>query len=765
MKSRILALILVLALLFSVMPQQASAAEPRPAADSVPDADYDGILDSIDPDPGSNSFSGTYKSGDFTVPLSYTVDYRNFFGDNTVYNQDIADFSTWAAQLTYENEDNATTYTPAAALPTNSGSVTSVTHIDQLMSVHGMEDVIDYKLENGYFSNDISMPAYSDDDVTEVYFGHHRVQWNGETIEVVAVFVRGTNGTEKEWCSNFDVGDLNRYDDEYDCLEGKLPRQPNHDWTRKSNHRGFDVCSTRVRRALDAYLDSFVDGDAETVFWLTGHSRGAAISNVTAAYLIDAGHKVFAYTFASPNTTANTEASAAKYDCIFNLVNGDDFVPRLPMPEWGFTRYGRTAMKYACLASSSERSSYLGKTGYSYASDSSLQELVDKFANMTKNNAGVIEGWRDVYVYHCHSNDTVGSYHTHEGETVGEYRSGTRKSYFTNSNWNKYNEHTKKYSYCIKDNNGLINKWSCCQTPAYAMQLLAITMGNLGLSAGWDFLTSYDLADKFDFGKMNLITNYATKIIDPHYMENYYLIQKLSELQGNPNDVYTTGSSLYTDENHRPLHTHSYILQPDPDHVPTCTEPGRGKLVCACSQINSAWYDDIIKDVEIPALGHDVSYTDNGNGTHTEHCSRCDYSVTEACSYEDGICVYCGHIAPVSKLVTVYAVDELDGQGLNAWAWGNAGNLDGSWPGRALTALGADKGSHPYYAIELDMADYDKIIFNRSGLPQTAELNVAADAGENDYVVYYIYGVNVNDLQVSKGDDLWPAPGVVTEPM
>ena len=229
-----------------------------------PDSDYDGIPDTNDPNPNDNHFSGTYKSGNFTVNLEYTMDYRNFFGENTVYNQDIADFSTWAAQLTYENDDNGTTYTPSGTLTDADGSaISAVYHIDQLMRAHGMENVIDYRLEDGYFDDDISLDAYSDDDITEVYFGHHKLSYNGETIEVVAIFVRGTNGTEKEWCSNFDVGDLNRYDDEFDCVEGKLPRQLNHDWNRKSNHRGFDVCSSRVRRALDAYMERFVDSEVQ----------------------------------------------------------------------------------------------------------------------------------------------------------------------------------------------------------------------------------------------------------------------------------------------------------------------------------------------------------------------------------------------------------------------------------------------------------------------------------------------------------------------
>ncbi len=117
-----------------------------------------------------------------------------------------------------------------------------------------------------------------------------------------------------------------------------------------------------------------------------------------------------------------------------------------------------------------------------------------------------------------------------------------------------------------------------------------------------------------------------------------------------------------------------------------------------------------------------------------------------------------------SKPVSVYVVDELDGADVYAWAWGSAGNLDADWPGHALTAEGTEKGGHNYYKIDLDLVDYDKLIFNRNGQPQTGTLDVAADAGENDYVVYYIYGVSGNDLSASVGADLWPAPGVVYAP-
>ncbi len=610
------------------------------------DSDYDGIEDSCDALPRSNTFSGQYKSGNFTINLSYTMNYQNFFGDNKTYSSEIASFSVWAAQLAYENSDNSVTYTPNETLYDSDGStISKVYRIDQLMRAHGMQNVIDYQLENGYFANDISLSAYADDDITEVFFGHHKETVGDETIEVISVFVRGTNGTIKEWSSNFDVGNLYRYNEEYDVVEAKSLRKLNGDWNRKSNHRGFDVCATRIYRALATYMNTYVDPTATPVFWLSGHSRGAAIANIVSSTYVDEGEKVFAYTYASPNTTANTEASAEKYDCIFNLVNGDDFVPMLPMPEWGFTRYGRTATYYAHNASNSQRSSILGSTSYSYSTD--LATLVNKFVIMTKNNAGGIDGWRDVYVYHCFGGTDTDhdEVHQHADETIGEFRTGSRKDYGGDSNWSNYDEHTKKYSYCVKDKDGgflgLGNKWSCCQTPAYAMQLLAITMGNLGLSAGWSFLTSYDLATRFDFGKMSLITNYATKIIDPHYMENYYLIQ--TALLENPDQAFNTNDSLYTDSNHRPVHEHQYEIV-EIKQEPTCTEEGVGHAVCHCSQVNSAWYDDEIKEAKIPALGHDwgtpawtwdglteatATFTCANDGTHVETRSTTEIVRTE----------------------------------------------------------------------------------------------------------------------------------------
>ncbi|MBQ3355518.1 MAG: InlB B-repeat-containing protein [Oscillospiraceae bacterium] len=85
---------------------------------------------------------------------------------------------------------------------------------------------------------------------------------------------------------------------------------------------------------------------------------------------------------------------------------------------------------------------------------------------------------------------------------------------------------------------------------------------------------------------------------------------------------------------------------------PTCTT--RGVIRYSCSRCSSQYSEFI------PA-GHDLSYTDNGNGTHTASCSRCDYSVTEEHSYINGTCV-CGasELVPEIKSASLLLNEDID---------------------------------------------------------------------------------------------------------
>lgn len=595
------------------------------------DADFDGVPD-VDNDPDDNTFNCQYHSGSsYNFAITYTMDYRDFFGDNTVYNTNIAGMSVWASQLCYD-DSNVYIEAPYAfpGLTLTNENVTRFNRVSDFMTAHGMEDIIDYTLNSGYSKDGFTLPTYTDDDITEVFLGHHKVTFNGETREVIAVFVRGTKAVVEEWCSNFDVGDLYRYNDEYDSVPGKNPRQLNAEWTRKTNHRGFDVCATRIHKAVELYMAKYVDREATPVFWLSGHSRGAAIANILASYYVDENRIVYAYTYASPSTTANTEASAEKYDCIFNLVNGDDLVPMLPMPEWGFTRYGRTESIKASSVTSADRRSILGSTDYNYPSVDELSELVGKFVSMTVNNDGINEGWRDVYVYHCYGGNDIDHLeaHDHAGETVDkeEFREGSRREFWRDYNllgtgYNTYDDHLKKYSYCVKDKDGSLwapNTHSCCQTPAYAMMTLATTMGGLDgiwntISSAWTFSTGEKLATRFDYGKTSLLTK-ALKVTNPHYMENYYLIQTVmirdhadvdAEFKTSNNYKANAASASYVDANGRPAHTHTYTYVAYENSKPTCTEDGLGYRYCLCSETDAGYYDDYQKNVVIPATGHD----------------------------------------------------------------------------------------------------------------------------------------------------------------
>ncbi len=66
----------------------------------------------------------------------------------------------------------------------------------------------------------------------------------------------------------------------------------------------------------------------------------------------------------------------------------------------------------------------------------------------------------------------------------------------------------------------------------------------------------------------------------------------------------------------------------------TCTKDGICTYTCTicgetCTEV-------------ISATGHQYTYTDNGNGTHTATCAQGDDSFTEAHTYEDGVCTLCG---------------------------------------------------------------------------------------------------------------------------
>lgn len=129
--------------------------------------------------------------------------------------------------------------------------------------------------------------------------------------------IRGTK--DEEWYSNFNIGD-------------------------SVEHAGFSKAADLVMKNSQEYISRHGLNKADTEVFLTGHSRGAAVANITAARLIDskAYENISAYTFACPNTTRSGSAADAAYSSIVNIINPQDFICYIPLPKWGYTRYGRT---------------------------------------------------------------------------------------------------------------------------------------------------------------------------------------------------------------------------------------------------------------------------------------------------------------------------------------------------------------------------------------------------------------------------------------
>lgn len=276
------------------------------------DTDFDGIVDNEDIDCKSNHFDGNMLGYYNVSNASYNLDYRDFFKNIKKKNMNISNASLIFSNAMYCSNPDDKKY-GYSYLKGYKGTVKQVT---DLMKIHGFTNITTYHLKKDY----------DDCDISEVAIGYHDVYLNNDNKRVVGVFIRGTNGTLEEWSSNFDVGDIN----------GEFSKKWESEY-----HKGFYVAAERIKKYLEQYI-SITDTENDAVFWLTGHSRGAGISNILASMLIDEGKTVVAYNFATPATTIKSNTNDEKYNSIFNYANDTDLISYIPFACWGFGRFGKT---------------------------------------------------------------------------------------------------------------------------------------------------------------------------------------------------------------------------------------------------------------------------------------------------------------------------------------------------------------------------------------------------------------------------------------
>lgn len=234
-----------------------------------------------------------------------------FSQPTTAYNGNLAVVSMALSLAAYDNTA-ANSYINITQALENLGCAA----VDTSSYVHRtVEDTTDYA---------------SSPDLVAYAFGH--CPWAdeaGETRSLVVVAVRGTAPTV-EWNSNGNVADSVK-DGAYDKV---------------MYHEGFKHAEEELLGRLTSYMAAHAIDGSQACIWVTGHSRGAAVANLLAADLNEGAlgfstNRVFAYTFAAPSCTRRPDATSERFANIFNIVNPEDYIPRLPLHGWGFKRFGQ----------------------------------------------------------------------------------------------------------------------------------------------------------------------------------------------------------------------------------------------------------------------------------------------------------------------------------------------------------------------------------------------------------------------------------------
>ncbi|MDO4549178.1 MAG: leucine-rich repeat protein, partial [Clostridia bacterium] len=135
---------------------------------------------------------------------------------------------------------------------------------------------------------------------------------------IYCVPVCGTRANS-EWISDFNFGD-------------------------GDDHAGFYAAAQEVYDDLTGRLSGDGYSKSQRIIWLTGHSRGAAVSNIVAGWLTNRGdyaaaNHIFGYTFACPFVSKGANTSLNN---IYNFNISGDLITTLPLRDWGYRRNGRT---------------------------------------------------------------------------------------------------------------------------------------------------------------------------------------------------------------------------------------------------------------------------------------------------------------------------------------------------------------------------------------------------------------------------------------
>ena len=282
------------------------------------DKDYDGLHDEIDPNPESNEYRAKFKKSDgytYTREISLKMDYRDYLPSSEP-KKDLVRIASIFSLDSYEHY--------GATIITDYPYSSEDSEVFNLFGQFGLTNA-------KYVESSATVDSL---DVCGLYLANHKFIVDNHKYQLFAFVVKGYVDSTG-WASNFDLG--------ADCENETAIFGEHPDWINKKNHKGFEVTGNRAFQLVEDYINEYKADGFETVLFGTGHSRGAAITNIVGKNIIDKYPDVKSsfYCFNPPLTTTESDDVKDSYEHIFNFICEQDLVSLVPIPNWGFDVYGQ----------------------------------------------------------------------------------------------------------------------------------------------------------------------------------------------------------------------------------------------------------------------------------------------------------------------------------------------------------------------------------------------------------------------------------------
>ena len=274
------------------------------------------------------------------IEANFTWDDEWFFSDSSSYNQGIARASIILSGVA---NCESTYYQAGSNVPA---------YMEDLLGQLGFDDVstASYRYRSEIIDQIANVFTPEGTDTTAYAIASKEItsRETGEKKLLVVVAIRGSYGTE--WLSNLRMS-----------VSTGILKSFSYG---TQDHEGFSQAALDISNATYDYIatilaEKYPDLNLGNVALLMcGHSRGGATANICASYLDEtadavsdsvlsnvAGSNILAnnlycYTFATPAVTVAEDCHGSLYGNIFNILNPNDIVPRIPLATWGYARYG-----------------------------------------------------------------------------------------------------------------------------------------------------------------------------------------------------------------------------------------------------------------------------------------------------------------------------------------------------------------------------------------------------------------------------------------